>query len=200
MTCEYSHSKSTKNPKNDVDDINDLSNDQLILAEQISFVLSRWIECHHSLQKQPLEGINQLFLQFEGLYISSISLKSYIYRIELYGGCTRPFLILTLVLLDKIVKKYPIIGITQNNIHRLFLACVVVSIKMYSDYFYTNNYYAKVGGISVQELNHLEISLLILLQYDLYVTPETYEQYDKVIHNIRFRYYTDQNVEVFKNC
>ena len=40
---------------------------------------------------------------------------------------------------------------------------MVLAIKYNEDDYYSNKYYAKVGGINLEEINTLEYNLLILL-------------------------------------
>ncbi|CAN8099836.1 unnamed protein product [Discula destructiva] len=63
------------------------------------------------------------------------------------------------------------------NIHRLIIAGVTCSSKFFSDVFYTNSRYAKVGGLPLAELNHLEIQFLILNDFRLAVPVEDLEAY-----------------------
>lgn len=48
----------------------------------------------------------------------------------------------------------------------------MVAAKYADDFFYKNDYYAKVGGISKNEINQLEIELLSILNYHLHVREE----------------------------
>lgn len=43
--------------------------------------------------------------------------------------------------------------------------------------YYSNGYYAKVGGVSVGELNKLEIEYLFSLDFRLHVTTEVFVKY-----------------------
>ncbi|KAJ4394873.1 cyclin-like protein interacting with PHO85 [Gnomoniopsis smithogilvyi] len=63
------------------------------------------------------------------------------------------------------------------NIHRLIIAGVTCASKFFSDVFYTNSRYAKVGGLPLAELNHLEIQFLILNDFRLAVPVEDLEAY-----------------------
>ncbi|PSR92289.1 cyclin-domain-containing protein [Coniella lustricola] len=63
------------------------------------------------------------------------------------------------------------------NIHRLIIAGVTCSSKFFSDVFYTNSRYAKVGGLPLAELNHLEIQFLVLNDFRLAVPVEDLEAY-----------------------
>ncbi|KYK58080.1 putative PCL7-cyclin like protein interacting with Pho85p [Drechmeria coniospora] len=63
------------------------------------------------------------------------------------------------------------------NIHRLIISGVTCASKFFSDVFYTNSRYAKVGGLPLAELNHLEIQFLILNDFRLAVPVEDLEAY-----------------------
>ncbi|KAI1818357.1 cyclin-domain-containing protein [Poronia punctata] len=63
------------------------------------------------------------------------------------------------------------------NIHRLIIAGVTCASKFFSDVFYTNSRYAKVGGLPLGELNHLELQFLLLNDFKLCVPVEDLEAY-----------------------
>ncbi|KAI8956488.1 cyclin-domain-containing protein [Daldinia sp. FL1419] len=63
------------------------------------------------------------------------------------------------------------------NIHRLIIAGVTCASKFFSDVFYTNSRYAKVGGLPLAELNHLELQFLLLNDFRLAVPVEDLEAY-----------------------
>lgn len=46
----------------------------------------------------------------------------------------------------------------------------MVAAKYADDFFYKNEYYAKVGGISKVEINALEVEILTNLNYHLHVS------------------------------
>ncbi|PVZ98474.1 hypothetical protein BB558_005505 [Smittium angustum] len=60
--------------------------------------------------------------------------------------------------------------VEAHSIHRLVITAVVVSSKLYSDVFYTNTRYAKVGGLSIRELNGLELYFLGLFDYNMFIS------------------------------
>ncbi|PVV02026.1 hypothetical protein BB560_003531 [Smittium megazygosporum] len=60
--------------------------------------------------------------------------------------------------------------INSYNIHRILLTTITIAQKISSDFFYKNSCYAKVGGISTTELNFLEMEILFILKFNLYVT------------------------------
>jgi len=53
-----------------------------------------------------------------------------------------------------------------------------MACKFYDDYYYKNEYYAKIGGVALSEFNNLEREYLTnYIQFALYVNVETYAAY-----------------------
>ncbi|CAD8120130.1 unnamed protein product [Paramecium sonneborni] len=112
----------------------------------------------------------------------SISLAKYLERIQMYSYCSNECFVLALIYIDRIQKKNQDVIINSFCVHRFLLACIILSIKYNDDDYYKNDYYAKVGGITISELNKLEQELLTLLDYELYVSQKEYYYYkDKLM-------------------
>jgi hypothetical protein len=62
-------------------------------------------------------------------------------------------------------------------INRLILVSVIIAIKYHEDHYYKNTFYAKVGGISIDEFNKLEKSFLEMIEYSLFIDNDTYNIY-----------------------
>lgn len=52
-----------------------------------------------------------------------------------------------------------------NYENRFLLTSILVSIKYNDDDYYKNEYYAKVGGVTLSEINKLEEEFLELMDY-----------------------------------
>ena len=76
------------------------------------------------------------------------------------------------------------VNLTFYNIHKLILASMLVSIKYNEDDYFSNKFYAKVGGVSITELNHLEYEFLSLIDFDLYVDDDLYSKYSNYILSV----------------
>lgn len=71
----------------------------------------------------------------------------------------------------------------NSNVHRLVLASLVVAAKYTDDHYYSNLYYAKVGGVPVHELNALEAAFLRILEFSLYVSTDEYNEVLTMLQN-----------------
>ncbi|PWN21894.1 cyclin-domain-containing protein [Microstroma glucosiphilum] len=67
--------------------------------------------------------------------------------------------------------------IDSYNVHRLVIAGITVASKFFSDIFYTNSRYAKVGGLPVHELNQLELQFLLLNDFHLVIPLDELQRY-----------------------
>ncbi|KAJ8107112.1 hypothetical protein OPT61_g9091 [Boeremia exigua] len=79
------------------------------------------------------------------------------------------------------------------NIHRLVIAGVTCASKFFSDVFYTNSRYAKVGGLPLVELNHLELQFLLLNDFRLAVPLEEMEAYGTMLVEFYAREVVEQH-------
>lgn len=71
----------------------------------------------------------------------------------------------------------------DKNIHRFLLTAVVLANKFVEDVNVCQGFYAKCGGVSLDELNRLEERMLKLLDWNLNVDLSTYNVYqDNVMH------------------
>ncbi|KAG0261112.1 hypothetical protein BG011_001325 [Mortierella polycephala] len=75
--------------------------------------------------------------------------------------------------------------INSFNIHRLLITCLMVAAKFTSDLFYSNARYAKVGGLSLLELNQLELEFLFTTRFELNVKVEELQRVGNAL--LRFR-------------
>ncbi|CDS11602.1 hypothetical protein LRAMOSA03865 [Lichtheimia ramosa] len=114
---------------------------------------------------------------FHARSIPTISIHSYLTRILKYCPCTNECFLSLLVYFDRMSRNATGLRIDSFNIHRLVIAGIMVSSKYFSDVYFTNTRYAKVGGLPVAELNALELEFLHLNDFSLNVTIEELQQY-----------------------
>ncbi|CAG8437691.1 8984_t:CDS:2 [Funneliformis mosseae] len=122
------------------------------------------------------------FTRFHARSVPSIDIHSYLSRILKYCPTTNECFLSLLVYFDRMSKNAIAttgkpFSIDSFNIHRLIIAGIMVSSKFFSDVFFTNSRYAKVGGLPVAELNQLELEFLILNDFRLAITVEELQRY-----------------------
>lgn len=114
--------------------------------------------------------------KFRALRAPSISVKSYLERIAKYARCSGECFVLALIYIDRLIQKSNCV-ITSLSVHRILMTSVLLAIKFYDDHYYTNSYYAKIGGMPTKEINLLEVEFLRLVNFTLYVEPHEYQEY-----------------------
>lgn len=130
---------------------------------------------HLSALRPPTTG--QRVTKFHSVRPPQLPIRDYLFRIAKYFQCSRECFVLCLVYIDRIVKLHPDFTICSLNIHRLLVTSVMLAVKFFDDVYYSNAYYAKVGGVKTREVNILEGQFLQLIEWRLHVTPEEFDQY-----------------------
>ena len=70
------------------------------------------------------------------------------------------------------------ITLTHYNVHRILFGAILISIKYNEDTFYGNNHYAEIAGVKLNELNSIEYNFILLCNYQMFVSDETFKQYN----------------------
>ncbi|WOK98929.1 cyclin-P4-1-like [Canna indica] len=118
---------------------------------------------------------------FHGLTKPSISVRSYLERIFRYAHCSPSCFVVAYIYLDRFVRRHPAVSLDSLNVHRFLITGVLTAVKFLDDIYYNNAYFAKVGGISLMEMNYLEIDFLFGLGFELNVTPVTFGYYCSIL-------------------
>ncbi|TKY61488.1 Cyclin-P3-1 protein [Spatholobus suberectus] len=129
---------------------------------------------------------------FHGSKAPDLSVTQYMERIFKYCHCSPSCFVIAQIYMDRFFQKRG--GhLTSFNAHRLLITSVVVAAKFLDDKYYTNAYYAKVGGVGTEEMNRMEIEFLFNLEFKLFVTTELFLKYCEkldraveLLENIRF--------------
>ena len=106
----------------------------------------------------------------------NISITKYIRRLIKYSNPEPSTLILAVIYFDRICNNGKI-NLCNSNVYKLILISLVLAIKYNEEYFESNEFYGKVGGLKIKNINKLEIHALKVLKFNLYVKEEIYETY-----------------------
>lgn len=107
----------------------------------------------------------------------NISLSDYLRRIVKYTSVEKSCLLILLIYIDRVCELHPHFTVSSLTVHRFLITAVTVSSKALCDSYCTNSHYAKVGGISTQEINALELEFLSLIDWHLASTGPILQQY-----------------------
>ncbi|GAA5812406.1 hypothetical protein MFLAVUS_005859 [Mucor flavus] len=142
------------------------------LTHMIADMLGRLIT-HNDLI--PLTPSN--LTRFHSRTPPNISLSDYLRRIVKYTSVEKSCLLILLIYIDRVCELHPHFTVSSLTVHRFLITAVTVSSKALCDSYCTNSHYAKVGGISTQEINALELEFLSLIDWHLASTGPILQQY-----------------------
>ena len=111
--------------------------------------------------------------QYDSKVVPGFTFESYAHRLKTHFQCSDAAIILGMIYVTKVVDSMSI-SLTQRNVHRVYLVCLLIACKFIEDHFYTNTYYAKSGGVSLDEMNRLEVQTLKQLDWNFCVSRGCY--------------------------
>ena len=126
--------------------------------------------------KDKSEIINKNIIPFMTKNIPSMSIKDYLLRLSQFTKMSESTIIIILIYIDRI-SNINNFRLTYKNIYKLILSAMIVAIKYNEDLFYSSAIYAKLGGLSVSELNYLEFQFLILIKFSLFIENDLFDKY-----------------------
>lgn len=95
----------------------------------------------------------------------AITVHDYLSRIVRYTSLEKTSLMSTVIYVDRLCSAYPAFVVSSLTMHRFLITATTVASKGLCDAFCTNTHYAKVGGITLGELNVLELELLARMDW-----------------------------------
>jgi len=124
-------------------------------------------------------------MKFQSSYAPDVSVEAYLERIRKYSRCSDACFVMALIYVDRMIETRGL-TLTTLNVHRLLITSVMLAAKFHDDLFYNNTYYSKLGGLSLQELNLLEVELLNQLDFSCFVHENAYCKYSMQLQNYVF--------------
>ncbi|WFD31093.1 Pho80p cyclin [Malassezia sp. CBS 17886] len=115
--------------------------------------------------------------RFHSRATPSISVDAYLRRMAKYTTLDKPCMLVLLVYIDRVCERMSGFTLCSLTVHRFVCAAVVCASKALCDSFSTNMHYARVGGISLVELNMLEKEFLNCIDWRLIVTAPVMQHY-----------------------
>ena len=131
--------------------------------------------CEESPQEIDHDTI-KIIKPFISKKIPQISIEDFMKRLLKYSKMESSTLILILIYIDR-VCFFGKFQLNYYNIHKLILASMVVSIKYNEDDYFSNKFYAKVGGVTKEELDKLEYEFLSLIDFSLFIDGDLFSKY-----------------------
>lgn len=164
----------------------------------LEYVLNNWSEEFSALCDLPLFPMNPdvPFTLFEDPFVRvdtvasprvtpfhasrlpQIPLREYVARLQKYLKCSVECFVIAIILLDRYHTSTHI-PIETTNAYRLVLITLSLSAKLQDDRYYSNKYYAEVGGVAAAEFSALEVKFLFTIKWNTHVDKAQYEALEK---------------------
>eukprot|EP01133_Synstelium_polycarpum_P001390 gene1390-1603_t len=93
--------------------------------------------------------------------------------------------IICIIFIDRLKRNNQSFQINLFNIHRLVVSSALLASKYQNEKSLDNRYYAQVGGISLGEINALELRFLTLLDHNLFIRGDEFDKYYKIIQKLQ---------------
>ncbi|KAF2303510.1 hypothetical protein GH714_018882 [Hevea brasiliensis] len=106
-----------------------------------------------------------------------MTIQSYLERIFRYTRAGPSVYVVAYVYIDRFCQANPGFRINARNVHRLLITTIMVASKYVEDMNYRNSYFARVGGLTTDELNKLELEFLFLMGFKMHVNLSVFESY-----------------------
>ena len=97
-------------------------------------------------------------------------------------GFSLDLLVLSMMNLDKLLASNFILS--YSNVHKVFFICMMETQKYFDDVNFTNKNYAKICGITTNELLELEIEFMNYIDFNLYIKDEEFLKYKKKLQKL----------------
>ncbi|XP_048558614.1 cyclin-P4-1-like [Triticum urartu] len=120
---------------------------------------------------------------FRAMTKPGISVRAYMARIARFAGCSPACFVVGYIYLDRLLRRRRALAVDSYSVHRLLITTVLSAVKFMDDICYNNAYFAKVGGISLPEMNYLEVDFLFGVGFELNVSPETFGHYCAILQS-----------------
>ncbi|CAN7113097.1 unnamed protein product [Brassica rapa subsp. narinosa] len=136
---------------------------------------------HTRRNKFSLFNMDEEITMFHGSRSPSMNIQRYTERVHRYARCSPACFVAAFVYIIRYLE-IPVATsttrrLTSLNVHRLLITSLLVAAKFLDRKCYNNAYYAKIGGVSTEEMNRLERTFLFDLDFRLNITAEMFEKH-----------------------
>ena len=125
-----------------------------------------------SIEEKMILGVNTIFYSRK---IPKVGILGLFERILKYSKLDKATFINIFIYIDRVANS---IRIMENNIYKIIIGAFICALKFCNDEIYTNSVYAKICGISLKEINNIEVSFLNLIDFKLNISMEEYKKYE----------------------
>lgn len=130
------------------------------------------IRCHVPLSILPT-AIHPL-APFYSVTRPDITISDYIQRLVLYSSCYDSTYAYMLIFIDRIINNQPNLNFGHYSMHRVIITALSLAIKTLDPQSYCASHCARVGGITLMELNRLHTYFQTLIRFEVAIVETEY--------------------------
>jgi len=112
---------------------------------------------------------------FHAIEVPDIPLDDWLMRLAWWYDCPKESFVLALEYIHRVTNCKSEVEVNYHTAHQLVLTCIRVATKFFDDVAFNSLLYAKVVGLPTATVSALEVQLLFLLSFDLFVSPKQYQ-------------------------
>lgn len=121
------------------------------------------------IDKDPLTPDSPSFNNFNTEPVN-IPLDIYIKRVLRLTKSSPQCALMAVIYLERMVKIYPKLEISQLNVRRLMFTAMLISSKTIHDIPYNNKFWKAISGTyTLEQVNKMEIDMIVLLDWKVFV-------------------------------
>jgi hypothetical protein len=125
--------------------------------------------CTHNSQRLEADAADKL-TPFHSVVEPPVAIDVYVHRLVRYLGCSDHGVMMGIILTAKYCVANALLP-SRLTMHRLVLTATLIAVKCHHDIFSSNQSFAKIGGIMVEELNALEVLVFHGLGFRTRIRP-----------------------------
>ena len=125
---------------------------------------------------------NSLTLCFYSFKLSTVTLDDYFTLIHNHAKCSSSCYVIAFIYIVKFLMANPLFILNKVNVQKVIATAMVIAIKYNDDSYVDNEDFADAIGMTLEELNEAEVSMLTLLEFETFVSPEVYLYYEEMLN------------------
>ena len=125
-------------------------------------------------------GTDSALPRFESSKRCPLLPSAYLERMMRYTAISPCNLLVGVIYLQRLkdkTRRNGAVRLTRHNCQRLLLCANMIASKFFDDFFMSNQQWARVGDLTTQEMNALELDMLVALDFDLFISREDYDDW-----------------------
>ena len=106
--------------------------------------------------------------------IPNLTIEEFLVRVAKYSKIEQSTMISMFIYIMRVIKSGIVLG--YSNVYRIILGACVLSVKFNEDSKFPYFYYAKIGGLTLQELSKVEYEMYTKLNFSLFITEDEFNE------------------------